>query len=216
MKKKVMLMLICVIGLACKKEVLRPSGNVVEEKRSLNDFNKVVTRSSNSLIIKHGDKFQVILKGSDNLLPHFETKLVGKELHLGYDRSVVRRDDVDVIVILPVLNAVTAFGSGNVDIAGGFINLTSLKIFSSGSSRINASESFHVEELQVDISGSGLLSLEKVSSRNATINLSGSGRLNVHAQNTLKVNISGSGKIFYLGNPAVESSISGSGKVERL
>jgi putative autotransporter adhesin-like protein len=61
------------------------------------------------------------------------------------------------------------------------------------------------------LTGSGDLELAKLPVERATVEISGSGDIEVDATRTLDVRISGSGSVAYHGNPEVKKSISGSG-----
>jgi len=204
------------IAISCKKDSLRKSGNIVSETRSLAAFESISSKGSNPLIIKYGNKFEVVVKGSDNLLPHFQTTIVGKELQLGFDVSEVKNDDVEVFITLPILKGIKVNGSSEVEISGTFGVLEQLDIQSNGSSKITAVDNLKVDNLSINLSGSGRINFENAMATNSNVILSGSGNINLSTQGKLKVAISGSGTVSYRGNPTLETQITGSGKVIKL
>lgn len=214
--KSTVIIITCLLAFACKKDSLRKSGNIVSETRSLVAFESISSKGSNPVIIRYGNKFEVVLKGSDNLLPHFQTKVVGKELQLGFDISEVKNDDIEIFVTLPILNGVKVNGSSEVEISGTFGTLEQLDIQSNGSSKITAIDNLKIDNLSINLSGSGRINFENALATNSNVVLSGSGNIIMSTISKLKVAISGSGTVSYRGNPALETQITGSGKVLKL
>lgn len=101
-------------------------------------------------------------------------------------------------------------GSGNITLKGSFKKAESMVSGSGDISITGKSDAY-----SVNISGSGKIHAFNLSTSNANIHTSGSGDVEVSADNTLDVKISGSGNVEYRGNPAVMTHISGSGKVNK-
>jgi Putative auto-transporter adhesin, head GIN domain len=73
-----------------------------------------------------------------------------------------------------------------------------------------------VARLGVSLGGSGDAQLGQLVARDVRAVLNGSGRIAVHATNTLQASVPGSGTIVYSGHPAhVTTSITGSGAITR-
>ena len=214
--KTTTLIAICLIGISCKKDSLKKNGNVLFEERNLSGFETISTDGSNPVQIKYGSNFKVVIKGSENLLPHYQTKVVGKNLQFGFDKSNVKNDDIEVFITLPTLGGIKVNGSSKVDITGNFPIISQMDIISNGSAKITAIDNFRIENLSVNMSGSGRLKFENALAINSNINLSGSGSIYVAAESKLKVSISGSGNVSYRGNPILETQLSGSGKVIKI
>ncbi|MFC3560774.1 head GIN domain-containing protein [Pedobacter jamesrossensis] len=84
----------------------------------------------------------------------------------------------------------------------------------SGSGRLNITGS--AEEAKVVISGSGNFSGKGFSVNNFSTTVSGSGTIDIKADNTIKAVISGSGNVNYSGNATVEKTVIGSGRVRKI
>jgi hypothetical protein len=84
----------------------------------------------------------------------------------------------------------------------------------SGSGRVECSGT--AQRFEIDIRGSGRVRAEALQSRQAAVHVSGSGRIDLNAAETLSVRISGSGSVRYRGDPRVTTEISGSGRIRRL
>ncbi|RLA60938.1 MAG: hypothetical protein DRQ89_12070, partial [Epsilonproteobacteria bacterium] len=64
-----------------------------------------------------------------------------------------------------------------------------------------------------EITGSGNIKSYGLIINELDVNISGSGNMEVNVSNSLNVIISGSGSVFYLGNPLIETNITGSGSI---
>ena len=71
-------------------------------------------------------------------------------------------------------------------------------------------------DITFDISGSGDIDAKEMTAEHARAQISGSGTVRCHANQSLKAGVSGSGDIYYSGGASVDSDVSGSGKVKRV
>ena len=72
-----------------------------------------------------------------------------------------------------------------------------------------------VGELLATMSGASRLDAEDLQVKAAQLSISGAGKAEVWASDSLKVSISGAGKVTYRGNPTIEKDISGAGSVRK-
>lgn len=72
------------------------------------------------------------------------------------------------------------------------------------------------ERVRVVVSGAGKVHADGLRSREASVKVSGSGKVSVWASEALDVHVSGAGKVRYGGNPRVSQKISGSAAVEAI
>jgi hypothetical protein len=70
-------------------------------------------------------------------------------------------------------------------------------------------------EQHIEISGASEYNAGELASRDATVDVSGVGRVVLRVEKTLDASISGAGSVEYYGNPQVKKSISGVGKVRQ-
>ncbi len=70
------------------------------------------------------------------------------------------------------------------------------------------------DELRLTLSGWGNFDAAGLTSSKATIELSGAGDVNVHAEKELVATVKGAGSVTYYGQPQVQQTISGSGSVK--
>ena len=198
---------------ACKKDRLTANGNIVSEIREVPQFTGINSSGATPVKVNYGTNFKVKVKGSSNLVPQFTTRVADGVLHLSFGNVNVHRDDIEVELTMPTINSILVSGSGEVDIRGDFPALPNLTVSLSGSAEVEAQNSMQIENVKVEISGSGEVDLEDVLVSNAEANISGSGEVKFRVQNKLKAKISGSGKVYYQGHPLIQQEISGSGKL---
>ncbi len=197
----------------CEKERIKGGGPVQDEFRDLPAFTKVSTLGSSNVIINYGTAFSVKLSGYSNLLPHFETRVLNNELVVGYRHGVnISNDNITVHIVMPDLHGVNISGSADISVPGIFENVPAFSCNISGSGKIIV-DSLTTQSLSCNISGSGKIIAFGLHASTANVDISGSGSAEISVANNLNVNISGSGTVYYRGNPVVNSTISGSGRL---
>jgi hypothetical protein len=216
MKKMLLYTAFACLLAACSKDKLTASGDKITETRQPGIFTGVNTSGSTTIHISYGSEHKVVLKGSSNLIPYYKTEIINGVLYLGYQKASVQHDDIEAFVTLPFLNIISLSGSSDVDIAGQFPIIETLKVSISGSGEVEANDPLTAKETNISISGSGEAALKKLGTKKADIDMSGSGSVKIGVEQHLKVRISGSGKVEYLGTPEIDSKISGSGKLTKL
>lgn len=213
MKPKYLLLLMVFLFTSCKKENLTPSGNIITETRNPGAFKAVKTASSVPVYYTYGAEHKVVIKGSDNLLANFETRISGQELVLEFQDVNVRSSDMQVWITSPQLEEINIGGSADFEVSGNFPAQQNLEVALSGSGDVNVLGQLKTNNLKVSISGSGEVNMKNVETNTADFKISGSGNIEAKVITSLKANISGSGNVNYFGNPTVQSNINGSGKV---
>lgn len=213
MKKLFIYTITAISIISCSKDRLSASGDKITETRSPADFTGINTSGSTPVHISYGTEYKVMLKGSNNLIPHFKTNTINGTLYLGYEKASVQHDDVEAFVTLPQISKVSVSGDSDVDITGQFPTIETFKLSISGSGEVDVHTTLNASQTNISISGSGEADLKKLATKNADIDISGSGEVEISVEENLKARISGSGKIYYLGSPQIDSQISGSGKL---
>jgi Putative auto-transporter adhesin, head GIN domain len=215
MKRVFVPLIVCVMLslLSCSKERISGNGSTVTEIRNVNNFTGVSASGSTRVYISQGATFKVEVKGYSNLLPYYETRIVNNTLQLGYQQNVnIKNDNTEVFITLPVLNAISLYGSADISTTGTFDGNTDFTTSISGSGNIHFSNGT-TQNFTSSIAGSGnIYTLNMVAAKAETI-ISGSGNIEITAGNELKVKISGSGNVYYKGTPVINKIISGSGAV---
>lgn len=199
---------------SCSKERLKGNGSVVTETRNVSGFTSVSASGSTNVFITQGAAFNVTVKGYGNLLPHYETRVVGNTLELGFESNVsVKNDNTEVFITMPsVLVGLSLAGSGNISTTGIFAAGTDFnaKVAGSGSIYFSAGTATNFKST---IDGSGNIYTLNMVADKADVTTTGSGNTEITANSQLKVRISGSGNVYYFGTPVITANITGSGAV---
>jgi len=215
MKKNVFVVFAAVMLtlISCSKERITGNGSVITETRNINNFKSVSVSGSTNVYITEGAVFKVEVKGYNNLLPYFETKLVNTTLELGYKENTnVRNDNTEVFITMPVLESLVTEGTGNISTTGTFSGTTNFNAKTFGTGNISISQG-SAQNFYSSIEGSGNINALNFVADKVEAIISGSGNVEITANNTLKVVIAGSGNVYYRGTPIITSTISGSGSI---
>lgn len=198
---------------SCKKERLKANGNVIAEARTVAPFSGINSSGITPIEINYGTNYSVVVKGSSNIIPYFETRVVNNVLYLGFDRANISGDDVKVVLTMPLLNKISLSGNSKMKINGHFPLQPSLDVSLSGAVDLEIGGSMALNKLKIDISGASEIDFEKLNTKHADIDISGNAMVKLQVEEKLKASISGNGKIYYRGNPVIDQRISGSGKI---
>ena len=120
---------------------VRGSGNVITENRTVAGFNAVEMSGIGTLIIEQGDKESLEITAEENLMRHIKSDVSGSRLQIGGEDFVNLRPTKDIIYRLKVKNLrqIETSGLGDVEM-----------------------KNLETDDLEVEISGNGRVSLEKL------------------------------------------------------
>jgi hypothetical protein len=118
-------------------------------------------------------------------------------------------------------NRVTGRFTGSLDISSSGSSMTdinldgkSVNLSSSGSSKYTLAGS--ANDLKIDFSGSSNVEAYDLQTQNVEISASGSSKVNLNVEKSLKTRMSGSSKVNYKGTPSVSANNTGSSKIKKI
>jgi hypothetical protein len=237
--KKIIVMLLAAATMlnfySCKKVI--GVGPIETENRSIDNFTGIAANFSGNIYFTQSPGYKVEIKAQRNIIDIIETYKNGSDLVVKFrpHSTVINSKDVIVNISAPSLQHLHFGGSGNVYIQGNFTapqfttsvsgsgNLTAdnlqitntLNAYVSGSGGLKALTGM-AKSGSVNLSGSGNIDLAGVVTDAVKASISGSGTVKVNVVQLLDATVSGSGTVRYSGNPVITTRISGSGKVVRL
>ncbi len=193
------------------------SGVVIEEERSVSDFDRVSFEGIGRVIIAQGDEEGLVIEAEDNIMPRIETRVRGRTLEISFDtdrwENIIRpTEPIRFHITVTDLEAVFLSGFGDIDVQD--ITVENLDVTLSGAGSISISGT--AQQQDVNVSGAGAYDAGDLESQVADINLSGAGSATLWVTDSLDVNITGLGSVSYYGDPELEQSVSGLGNVESL
>lgn len=202
------------------------------ETRSLPDFNQLKTGGSWDVILKKGDRAEVLLEAKNLNLERVITEVKNGALAIYLEKGNYRNVDLKVTVTYQDLEGIHSSGSGNLKSTDEVV-ADELKISLSGSGNASFNEVVS-NKLELTMSGSGNLTIrggaagqvtlkqsgsgnfkaDDLEAQDASIEKSGSGNAALTVDRTLSVSASGSGNVAYKGSPSLNDiKVSGSGRV---
>lgn len=225
-----------VIACSKSKKVLG-SGNVISQTRNVSGFNQILFNGNGNLIISQGDTESVRIEGEDNIIDLITTLVSDNALHIDYKKSNMAhlisstKTPINIYVQAKAIQEIRLVGAGTISTStpldsfqlkvslsgsgSGSINIVGHKLVTILSGSSNFVVKGTVENQDVWISGSGIYQAEKLSSKVANINITGSGKVSVNVQDDMDIRISGAGTVIYQGTPRIRQSITGTGNVIR-
>ncbi len=187
------------------------SGVPAAQARHVATFDSVELAGSNNVVIRVGGKKSVVVRADENLLDRVTTEVEsGKLVIANTPGSLTTKSPMSVEVTVPVLNALTLTGSGNIVVNG--IETQGLKVTLPGSGTLTGSGT--VKRLDVTVGGSGTVQFARLVANDVRAVVSGSGSIFITATKSLDASVSGDGAILYRGNPQhVTKSVTGTGAI---
>ncbi len=205
-------------------------GPTVTKELELVEFHSLELNVSADVFITQGSEFKVVAEGQENIIDLLETSVRSGTWEVEFDRNCVRgHNGLSIFVTMPSVERLQVKGSGNItseNVLEG--ELLELKISGSGdmdlavktqelTARIEGSGSTKLEgttdDLDVVIRGSGDVKAFDLEALRASVNVGGSGDVELNVEEFLDVTINGSGDVFFRGNPQTDVTINGSGDV---
>lgn len=202
-------------------QILKGSGPVKSEKRSVKSFDTIEAKGVIDIVVKQGKESSVTVEGQENLLKHIQTRSNNNTLiiTLKNNRSFSTNKKLTVYVTTPNLKKISHSGTGSIKSDGvlKFDSLT-LKQSGTGSAKISLNgNTLHsqqsgtgsvklagrVSSQNVNVSGTGSYEASALKSKKAVVKASGIGNAKINVSNEIQVTQSGLGKIKVVKTPKI-------------
>ncbi len=180
---------------SCKK--VAGEGPLTTENRPVGNFTALASALSADVFYTQDPVYKVEITAQQNILDIIETQIVNNELTIKFrnDVRVKNHEHITVNVSSPTIDGLRISGSGS----------------------IVATDSIYSGDMNLTLSGSGNIRLNKLTGTALDANISGSGNISVlnGSVNSGKLKISGSGNIDVMNVPAssATTATSGSGEI---
>ena len=210
----VLLFLVCLITAGCMgMNRVSGSGKVITETRNVSGFTGVGVSGDAKVVIEQSDMERVEITADDNLMEHLTADVVGSKLVLGPKNLIGLWPTERIIFKVFAKSLLDLEASGSISAEAKDVKSESFNAALSGSGDIKVSG--ETSKQTVSISGSASYDGEHFASKEASLNISGSGKAVMAVSEKLDVQISGSGDVEYIGMPQVTQNISGSGAIRQ-
>jgi len=194
----------------CHWTGIRGNGHIVSEDRPVQDFTSVEAEGAFDIQWVSGPP-SCTIKTDENLLRHVETSMSGGKLRLEWNGQLHPTHGMKVKISSRSLSGARLTGAVRLTAT----RLTGNGFYLDGTGATRVTVDGAVDELMATLTGASKLDAEELRVRSALLSISGAGKAEVSASDTLKVAISGAGKVTYTGNPAIERQISGAGSIRK-
>ncbi len=223
---------IIITSCTINEDCITGNGTIITEIISVPQFSGIIAYGGDNVTISQGDVQEVQVTGYPNIINRLKRNVNGNIWKIVLEDGCYRNSDLNINIIIPNFEQIELLGSGNI-IVNDFTNQQdlNLEILGSGDIVLNAnqgsenvfiniegsgnvighSDFIGLNNLEIDIIGSGSYNGFPIKTDNCLINIEGSGNCNVYVNNNLDVNIHGSGNVNYKGIPTITQNITGSG-----
>lgn len=187
-------MLLCSILFVSCDPGFKGTGDIITVSRSETDFHALDMGGCGQVEMRTDSVYSVEISCEESILPYLETVVENGVLKIYFDRNVWDVDGLYIRVTAPNWDG---------------INL-------SGSARINLQDPIAGDDLQLKLSGSGIMNIANADFTNTHIKISGSGDVFLNGQgDDIHCNVTGSGNINAREFPVktARAVITGSGNV---
>jgi hypothetical protein len=210
MLRPALLLPIAIATIALTGCALEDDGPRVTQTRDVDTFTRIDSRSSVDVRLHVGEPQRVRVRAGDKVIDDVHTDVRDGALQVTFDHHGFGGNDVVVEASVPKLDGVTVSGSGDIDADG--IRADAFDVRSDGSADISLSGA--VDQLAVDLDGSGDANIAGLVARSARVSVGGSGNASVRADDRLDVRLDGSGDVKYSGTPRLTKNDDGSGDLK--
>lgn len=198
---------------SCRKVVV--GGPMVTNERTLPEFDEVETSIPGNVYLKEGSEQSVIIEGPQEYVDLLETKVQDGILRMKIrnNTNLLHSGRLRVHIVVPEYRAVVSMGSGNVYGENTFNSpRLDLKLTGSGNMEMDKLRS---ETVYCELTGSGNLKVQDGYTDELEVRLTGSGNFNAQQleSNTVNVSATGSGNTTVKVRDQLTVELSGSGDV---
>ena len=195
---------------------MKPSGNVITEKREVGDFSAVQVSGIFKVEIVAQKDFAVEVESDDNLLPFIKTEVNDGVLTIRkkkkFSISSFRSFKATIRISAPNIERLKVSGVTKTSLAN--LKGESLEIDMSGASKIEVDG--NVSDLKVDMNGASKLDAKNLKASTVTVDGSGASKAYVSTSGKLSSDLSGASRVKYYGEPSeISKKTSGAASIRQ-
>lgn len=186
-------------------------GPIVRETLTLEEFQRIKLSGSGKVYLSQGEEQQIEVEGQQNIIHNLNRRIRNGLWDIRFMDCVRKHEELVFYITLPNIRALEISGSGEI-FGENLIESDQLELDISGSGSLTLD--IDVVSLEIDIDGSGKMWLSGISDV-ADLDIAGSGELNAYDLEVIDydVRISGSGKADVWAVETLDVKITGSGRV---
>ena len=205
----VALALLVLLSAGCDWRGVRGNGTIKTEQRPVGPFTRIEAGGFYDIQWQPGlPSFS--LTTDENLLSQIETRMNGSVLKIETHGQIAPTHGVTVIITSPSLTGAEL--SGALKLKATQLSGDRFALDTSGATKVALAG--RANRLIASLTGASKLNAETLQTQDVEISVTGAGKADVNATNSLRAAITGAGRVSYGGNPkSVEKKITGAGKI---
>lgn len=175
-------------------KVIRGNGEMVKERYNVSDFENIEIGGFYQVTLEKGNVENVVIECDDNLLDYITVRVRGNRLVISNEEQLRSRDGIKVHITYAYIESIS----------------------SSGASTIVTNDRLTTDELEVDLSGAGVLDLN-IKAQALNVDISGAGMVKLAGNaKDVRLRLSGAGnlKAFNLRSEVCSVDLSGIGAAQ--
>jgi hypothetical protein len=193
--------------------IVKGSGNVQTESRSVSGFTQVSLSLIGSMTIEQSGEESLVIEAEDNFLPKIKTEVSGGRLNITAvsGTNFLPNKAIRYMLKVKTLDAIELNGAADIVVSN--LSTDNLQVTVNGAGSITISG--NVARQQINLSGAGNYEAANLASKEARVTLTGLGSATLRVSDKLDVTISGAGSVNYIGDPAITKNITGVGSLNK-
>jgi hypothetical protein len=203
------------------------------QKKDINGVTSIEVNIACQLVIVQGNKPNIEIVGDKRLVDNIIVEINGDKLKLYNEVDYKRMRKEDVVVKIEVADLKRLDIGGAVDMKTvKTLELDNFKLSITGVGnvemglvadyfKLNCSGVGNIEiegkcnSMKMSVSGVGNINATEFKAKNADVNNSGVGKVNVFVTDDLNATVSGVGSVKYIGTPLINANVSGLGRISQ-
>jgi len=209
--KIIIFLFVAIFVTSCGRKSISGNGKVVDKEINIHNFNGLSVRGAFDIHLINSDDTIVVLTTDENLIPYINFQLNDSILEINTLRNINRSKELKLTISCPVLKSIDFSGATEI-YNDSTLNMDNLRINISGTGRLNLK--LDINTLTVNISGGAELIFEGQCNK-LNITITGVGNINADKMETTtcSIDISGYGRSKLNVTDQININISGYGKV---
>jgi Putative auto-transporter adhesin, head GIN domain len=185
--------------------------SLATEPRPVGAFHAIDVAGTLQVEVTVGKAAHVEVAGDADLVGKITATVKDGVLVLDTPRKLRNHSHLRATVTVPALDAITISGTADMKVAG--VTGDSLAISVTGTGQLDVAGT--TAALSVAVAGTAQIDAGALATKDARIDVRGTGQATLRAAQSVEVKISGTGSVDVLGNPArVKKSVTGTGAVQ--
>lgn len=226
MKRLILLLAVVFVGVSCNSQkIANPSANTIiqgngivkEEIRKMESYHTIITKIGYDIVLTNKPQGEIRVVGEENINPIILTEVKNGILEIGTNPKMgysSKQKTNKIYIPVKGINTLKVTGVSNIKNEEA-LEFSKLKVEVEGVA--NVALRGKVEDLEVNMKGTGRFSGFNLIAENAQVKLKGMGNINIFATETFDGEVNGVGVIEVKGNPKkVSKTEKGMGRIRIL